>query len=54
MTEYKFDTDARIRAWIEAESEEKAVDQFADFIKQAGEIGMKIDVSSYSPEGVSQ
>ena len=47
MKIFYFDTEARIRAWIEAKNEEEAMDKFIDAITSSS---MKIDVESTVPD----
>jgi len=51
MKEYIFDTNARIKAKIEAEDSEEAADIFGQYIEWAEQNGnLDITIGSYSPE----
>ena len=51
MKKYYFDTNARVRFWCEAESEDEAIEKLTDSLDNAD--GAKIDLDSYSPEKVT-
>ncbi len=45
--EYFFDTDARIRAWITADTAEEAIEEFIDGVTASN--GVKIDIGDTDP-----
>jgi hypothetical protein len=47
MTEFVFDSEARIRFWIDCDTKEEAVNAFAEALSNAKEL--KIDVDTLQP-----
>ncbi len=52
MNKYYFDTNARIRFWVDAKTEQEAIDLYSIAINDAK--GLKIDVDTYTPETVKE
>ena len=51
MTEYYFDKDARLQAWIEENDPEKASDLLCDALVEIEQkYGIKITIDGYSPD----
>lgn len=52
MKEFYFDTEARIQAWIEADTEEEAIGILRDKLHDLE--GLKFTIESYVPEKITE